>query len=570
MLVQVYVDDIILGSTKKSWCDEFEALMKRRFQISSMGELTFFLGLQVKQKEDEIFISQDKYVVEILKKFDFMSVKTASTPLETKKHLVKDAEAADVMFQVTPKTSHLHAVKRIFRKSTTGEAEYVAATSCCGKVLWIQNQMHHFIRDAYEKKLVQVLKIHTDDNVADLLTKAFDVSRQKVGTVKPKLNTARFVFSKKTRSLGKEHVSKQGRKKAKTGTDIEEGTNYVVNEESYTDKVKVINVEAEGISDVGETLNAATLTVSTVIIGSLIVSLDLSRLAITLNRLAITLNRLERSIQSGIHGFIEDFSKIARPLTKLLEKDTPFKFNDECHNALKLLKEKLTYAPVIVSPNWNLPFELMCDASDFAVRAILDKKGTKNVVVDHLSRIENDETSDDNEVDDYFPRETLMKIDTRDEPKGSNHLLLTGIGDEIYSTIDACKTANEIWIAIEMIQQGKSLNIQDVKTNLFWEFGKFTSYDGESMESYYSRFYKMMNEMIRNNLTVAMKPKKVKDSTYHKEKMLLCKQAEKSVPLQAEQADWLEDTDEQIDEQELESHYSFMAKMQEVLPPESN
>ncbi|GJW58460.1 putative ribonuclease H-like domain-containing protein [Tanacetum coccineum] len=407
MLVQVYVDDIIFGSTKKSWCDEFEALMKNRFQMSSMGELTFFLGLQVKQKEDGIFISQDKYVGEILKKSVVMdvksaflygtideevyvsqppgfvdpkhpkkvykvvkalyglhqaprawyatlsafleqsgyrrgtidktlfikkdkkdimlvqvcvddiifgstkkswcdefealmknrfskdvpwenspsfldySVKHASTPIETHKPLVKDEGAADVdvhlyrRFQVTPKTSHLHAVKRIFRylkgkpklglwyrressfdlvayldsdygganldrKSTTGgcqflghrliswqckkqtivatsttEAEYVAAANCCGQVLWIQNQMldygfnflntriyidnksticivknpvfhsktkhieikHHFIKDAYEKKLIQVLKIHTDNNVADLLTKAFDVSR---------------------------------------------------------------------------------------------------------------------------------------------------------------------------------------------------------------------------------------------------------------------------------------------------------------------------------------------------------------------------------------------------------
>ncbi|GKD23292.1 putative ribonuclease H-like domain-containing protein [Tanacetum coccineum] len=83
MLVQVYVDDIIFSSTKKSWSDEFEAFMKSRFQMSSMGELTFFLGLQVKQKEDGIFISQDKYVAEILKKFDFASVKTASTPIET-------------------------------------------------------------------------------------------------------------------------------------------------------------------------------------------------------------------------------------------------------------------------------------------------------------------------------------------------------------------------------------------------------------------------------------------------------------------------------------------------------
>nr|GEU79416.1 putative ribonuclease H-like domain-containing protein [Tanacetum cinerariifolium] len=96
MLVQVYVDDIIFGLTKKSWCDEFEELMKNRFQMSSMGELTFFLGLQVKQKEDDIFISQDKYVAEILKKFDFLSVKTTSIPVETQKPLVKDEEAADV------------------------------------------------------------------------------------------------------------------------------------------------------------------------------------------------------------------------------------------------------------------------------------------------------------------------------------------------------------------------------------------------------------------------------------------------------------------------------------------
>nr|GEZ36352.1 hypothetical protein [Tanacetum cinerariifolium] len=189
----------------------------------------------VKQREYGIFISHDKYVAEILTNFYFISVKTASTSIETNKPLVKDEEAADV--DVTLKTLHLQAVKRIFRylkgqlklgpwyprelafdleaysdsdyaranldrKSTTEgcqflgrrliswqckkqtiiatsttEAEYVAAASCCGQVLWIQNQMHHFIRDAYEKKLIQVLKIHTDDNVADILTKAFDVSR---------------------------------------------------------------------------------------------------------------------------------------------------------------------------------------------------------------------------------------------------------------------------------------------------------------------------------------------------------------------------------------------------------
>ncbi|GJU38769.1 putative ribonuclease H-like domain-containing protein [Tanacetum coccineum] len=231
LLVQVYVDDIIFGSTNKELCTGFEKLMKDKFQMSSMGELTFFLGLQVQQKEDGIFISQDKYVAEILKKFNYTDVKSASTPVDLEKPLVKDGDADDVdvhlyrsmigslmyltasrpdimfavcacaRFQVTPKTSHLLAVKRIFRylkgkptlglwysrdspfelvaytdsdyagatqdrKSTTGgcqflgnrliswqckkqtvvatsttEAEYVAAASCYGQVLWIQNQL---------------------------------------------------------------------------------------------------------------------------------------------------------------------------------------------------------------------------------------------------------------------------------------------------------------------------------------------------------------------------------------------------------------------------------------------
>ncbi|GKF95793.1 uncharacterized mitochondrial protein-like protein, partial [Tanacetum coccineum] len=70
--------------------------MHKKFQMSSMGELTFFLGLHVTQKDDGIFISQDKYVDEILKKFGFSTVKTASTPMETSKPLLKDAEAEDV------------------------------------------------------------------------------------------------------------------------------------------------------------------------------------------------------------------------------------------------------------------------------------------------------------------------------------------------------------------------------------------------------------------------------------------------------------------------------------------
>nr|GEV66138.1 uncharacterized mitochondrial protein AtMg00810-like [Tanacetum cinerariifolium] len=205
ILVQVYVDDIIFGSTKKELSTEFEKLMHDRFQMSSIGELSFFLGLQVQQKSDGIFINQEEYMAGILKKFNFTTMKTASTPMEPNKALVSDAEAKDievhlyglmigslmyliaprpditfavcacVRFQVTPKTSHLHVVKRIFkylkrqpklgfwyprdspfdleaysnsdyagasldRKTTSGGCQFLGK-SCHGQVLSIQNQM---------------------------------------------------------------------------------------------------------------------------------------------------------------------------------------------------------------------------------------------------------------------------------------------------------------------------------------------------------------------------------------------------------------------------------------------
>nr|GEY54592.1 hypothetical protein [Tanacetum cinerariifolium] len=86
-------DDIIFGTTNKDLCRSFEKLMKDQFQMSSIGELTFFLGLQVKQKKDVIFISQDKYVVKILRKFGLTEGKSASTPIDT---LLKDPDGEDV------------------------------------------------------------------------------------------------------------------------------------------------------------------------------------------------------------------------------------------------------------------------------------------------------------------------------------------------------------------------------------------------------------------------------------------------------------------------------------------
>ncbi|GJU36424.1 putative ribonuclease H-like domain-containing protein [Tanacetum coccineum] len=156
LLVQVYVSDIIFGS-------EFEKMMHKKFQMSSMGELTFFLGLQVKQKNDGIFISQDKYVTKILKKFSFTDVKTASTPMETQKLLLKDEDGEEVDVHLyrsmIGSLMYLTSSDCLDRKVTiqdgcqflrsrliswqckkqtvvansTTEAEYVAASSCCGQ-----------------------------------------------------------------------------------------------------------------------------------------------------------------------------------------------------------------------------------------------------------------------------------------------------------------------------------------------------------------------------------------------------------------------------------------------------
>ncbi|GJT01470.1 hypothetical protein Tco_0822639 [Tanacetum coccineum] len=112
-----------------------------------MGELTFFLGLQVKQKEDGIFINQDKYVGEILKKFGFFSIRSASNPLETHKALTKDEDGASLDRKSTTGgcqflSSRLiswQCKKQTVVVNSTTEAEYIVASHCYGQVLLIQN-----------------------------------------------------------------------------------------------------------------------------------------------------------------------------------------------------------------------------------------------------------------------------------------------------------------------------------------------------------------------------------------------------------------------------------------------
>ncbi|GKA13213.1 reverse transcriptase domain-containing protein [Tanacetum coccineum] len=111
-------------------------------------------------------------------------------------------------------------------------------------------------------------------------------------------------------------------------------------------------------------------------------------------------------------------------MTHLLEKETPFVFSKECVEAFNALKNKLTEAPILVAPDWDLPFEIMCDASNFAVGAVLrqqfdviirDKKGAENLAADHLSRLENPHQSEleKKEITETFPLKTLRMVTFR-------------------------------------------------------------------------------------------------------------------------------------------------------------
>nr|GEZ88252.1 copia protein [Tanacetum cinerariifolium] len=151
LLVQIYVDDIIFGLKNKDLCKAFEKLIKDKSQMSLMEELIFFLGLQVKHKKDEIFISQDKYVAKILRKFGLTDGKLASTPIDTEIPLLKDPNVAysdsDYAGASLDKKSTTRGCqflgciliswqckKQTVVATSSTEAEYVAAASCCAQV----------------------------------------------------------------------------------------------------------------------------------------------------------------------------------------------------------------------------------------------------------------------------------------------------------------------------------------------------------------------------------------------------------------------------------------------------
>ncbi|XP_019179616.1 PREDICTED: uncharacterized protein LOC109174842 [Ipomoea nil] len=305
LLVQIYVDDIIFGSTNHVLCERFSTLMHGKFEMSMMGELNYFLGLQVKQCSDGIFISQAKYTKDLIRKFGIDRKTSVKIPMSTSLRMDIDNEGKDVdqknfrgiigsllyltasrpdisfdvgvcaRFQAKPKESHLSATTKILRylkgtqsvglwypkegsfdlvgysdadfagcridrKSTSGtcqflggrlvswfskkqhsiatstaEAEYIAAGSCCAQILWMTHQLkdyginarevsikcdntsaiaithnpvlhsrtkhidikYHFIRDHVERKDISLEYVNTGDQLADILTKPLSEAR---------------------------------------------------------------------------------------------------------------------------------------------------------------------------------------------------------------------------------------------------------------------------------------------------------------------------------------------------------------------------------------------------------
>ncbi|GJU38608.1 putative ribonuclease H-like domain-containing protein [Tanacetum coccineum] len=182
ILVQVYVDDIIFGSTKKSWCDEFKALMKSRFSDEFYEELTI-LSWITSQTERRMSWGMFLWTFGILE-CPHLTWKPIQIVISAGVNLtgIHTGVFQFLAEDLIPSNAKKQTIVLLLLQSKY----FAAANKCYGKFV-IQIKLyhsktkhieirHHFIRDAYEKKLIQVLKIHTDDNVADLLTKAFDVS----------------------------------------------------------------------------------------------------------------------------------------------------------------------------------------------------------------------------------------------------------------------------------------------------------------------------------------------------------------------------------------------------------
>ncbi|KAJ9536179.1 hypothetical protein OSB04_un000639 [Centaurea solstitialis] len=507
LLVQIYVDDIIFGSTNPDLCTKFSKIMETEFEMSMMGELNFFLGIQVKQNPDGIFINQSKYIKDMLKKFNMTDCSPIKTPMPTGNLLGPDlagkpvdqkiyrsmigsllyltATRPDIMFatcfcarfQANPKESHPSwafgdklvswtSKKQNCVSTSTAEAEYVAAASCCSQVLWMKTQLldygyklkrvpiycdsesaiaitsnpvqhsktkhidirYHFIKDNVEKGNIEMFFVQTDYQLADLFTKPLDekhfnfLAFQLIHVLfqdfpTSNLNLKRFglfygiddvclilfvISNPKGEIVGckiglypRSQVDAQSEDKGKVKEDYKVKDMIENCMEVFMD---VFSIFGNSFDDCLSSLDRvlARCKESHMVLNwekchfmvreGIVLGHKISKDGLEVDKAKIdTISKLPpptniKGVRSFLghagfyRRFIQDFSKISRPLTKLLKKDAPFIFDEKCISAFETLKRDLTNAPIMVPPDWDQPFEIMCDASDYAVGAVLGQR----------------------------------------------------------------------------------------------------------------------------------------------------------------------------------------------------
>nr|GEV09216.1 uncharacterized mitochondrial protein AtMg00810-like [Tanacetum cinerariifolium] len=649
MLVQVYVDDIIFGSTKKSWCDEFEALMKNRFQMSSMGKLTFFLRLQVKQRKDGIFISQDIYVVEILKKFDFLNVKTASTPTETKKPLVKDAKAIDVdvhlyrsmisslmhltaprpdimyavcacsRFQATLKTSHLYAMKKIFRYlkghlklgimypkesafnlKAYSDSDYAGAnldrkSTTRGRLtdkIKVLNAEAEGVSAAGETHSTATLTVSTEAKMGvrkffkcwfhhhTTNGHQFTMSNRKQELACPKVNGSYgfilyafgIILNRRKSTIGiisinRNHVNNQRNDKNRDDNIVNDNIqgdarNVIVNNSRgcgsykeflacnpkdfdgkggtiaytrWTEKIKSVhdmsgcraNQKVKYIYGLSPKIRRmVSVTKPTIIQSAILKARLLTNEAIRIGALKKNTEKRGNIRELNKDGSIKNDNKRSKTGRAFTTTSNPIKKEHTDHD--KAACPRLIRAPEQGGnrPNQTLAIDggqagsesrpPMLNKENYVswssrlfryaksrpngklihnyilngpyVRKIIPELGDVNrkITVTETFHLQTDDELSDKE---------LKQIEADDQ---AIQTILLGLTEDIYATVESCETAQEIWLRVQQMMKGSAIGIQEKKAKLFNEWERFTFNEWESIESYYHRFLKLMNDLKRN------------------------------------------------------------------------
>nr|GEV66268.1 ribonuclease H-like domain-containing protein [Tanacetum cinerariifolium] len=639
----------------KEMCTEFEKIMPKKFQMSSMEELTFFLGLQVKYKEDGIFISQDKYMNEILNKFDYSDVKTASTPMETHKTLLVDEKGEDATAKANNinREAQIHAnvdgkkviiSEETIRKDLKFEDER-GVDWLSNEVIFEQLTLMRVI-DLENTKTVQAQEISSLKKRVKRLEKKRMSRTHGLKRLYKGRNIADIDADAKT-TLANETTEDQEMYKDEEKLD----TRVLEDEEVVVEKkvaIKEVDVAQDQISAAITTV-AKDLTIDDITLAKALEALKTLKPKI---RGIVVRDHKEPSESTTLPTSIVDST---RPKAKGIvmeepSEETTIPIPSKVKTKVKENQEK---DKIESKPDKNRKHHPLDQVIGNLQSATQTRKMSKNLEEHGFVSTIQQKTNNKDHLNCLFPCFLSQK-----EPKKVIHALKDARWTEVVQEELLQFKSQEVWTLVDLpngkraigTKQAKPKAIpsptQDIKTHgaskalrgrpksyappkhsssttshvstkhkgkeiakLFTPPSKSGSEKDSDPEQaqkdkdmqknlaliakYFKKHCKPTNNSLRTSLNSR---KKIVDTTpihvnenqpgkfgNHRivtvvgaretvgcqEKMLLCKQAEKGVPLQAELADWLDDMDEEIDEQESKARHGFMEKIQEVLHADS-